>query len=156
MIERRLPLDQIVSQAKAAGVPVSRRTVARRAAEAKAAGRPVKPSPAAASGPPVADLPATPEDIPADVDLETVTRWLAAAERMATAAEQDGNLTGFTSVGRLVKALVDARRELAPPPVANPDDNIDLVQAGQRAATRLHEMIDRAFGPAGPLRRATE
>jgi hypothetical protein len=149
IIDRRLPPAEIVRQAALAGHSINERTAARRLSEAKG-----KPRPGAKPRPPVAvpvNMPAAPDEIPKGASLEQIDEWIAGGEEMLAVAKSDGNLTGWASTQRVLATLRAQRQKEVPPPPPDPDANPDLKRAGKAAAERLHEMIDRAFGPAGPL-----
>lgn len=142
IIALRLSLEETYRRAVAGGYTQSKRTLARRMAESAAAAGVDRPRPAPL-GP---DLPATPDDIPAGTDVETLNRWLERAERGAAEAERDGNLSQIGNMGRLAKALIEARHKATPPAPPNPDDNPDMVALAAVAAEKFHKLIDLAAG----------
>jgi hypothetical protein len=145
--ERRLSPDETVRQAALAGHTNTRRTAARRVAEAKG-----KPRSGGRTGPTVPpDMPERPDDIPAGASLEQIDEWIAGGVEMLAVAKADGNIGGWASTQRVLATLTALRDKKTPPAPPDPDANPDLKRAGATAAQRLHEMIDRAFGPAGPL-----
>lgn len=96
--------------------------------------------------PPVA--PVVDEPPPADADVSTLRRWMVRLEALANAAEADGNLQAFTNLQRAMRDTWDRIRKAEPPAREDPNEAPDMVAAANRARTKLHEMLDRALGPA--------
>jgi hypothetical protein len=88
-----------------------------------------------------------------DADLATIEESLASGQRMARAAEEVKNLAGWAVAQRIIAKAVELRRKFRPPPVEKPEDNPDFVAAGQRAAERLHRLVDEALRAVNETRR---
>jgi transposase-like protein len=99
--------------------------------------RPVTPA-APASVPRVDEVPDVPPD---DAPLELVNKWIAKVEAAAEAAESEGDLKTFATIAAKLVTLLEHRRKAAPPPVADPNEHPDMVEAAKRARKRLHDLI---------------
>lgn len=160
LIGRKLPLDELHRQAKAAGVDVSRRTLARRAAEAKepkgsrlglrdrinakrtAAGKPELPP-----KPPPGEDAGIPDEPTGDETLADIEAAIEQCDAALDAADEDGNLSAFGVIMARKQGWIDRRQKYTPPAQQDPATSPDYVAAGERAATRLHTMIDALFAP---------
>lgn len=144
--------SQVVTELRAAGASVSRTWVAARLRELRGPrrhrGSSTKARPPKAPAPP--PLPESPDAIPAEVDLDTLNRWIAIADRAARKAEADGNLGALGTMGRLAKGLVEARRRAMPPPAADPDADPDMRALAEQTVKRLHELVDLVAGEEDP------
>jgi hypothetical protein len=96
---------------------------------------------------------AAPMGIPDDADMATLEALQAKWQAMSEKAEAAGNLSGFIALQRLLRDVVTQKRKIRPPPVEKPEDNPDFVAAGQRAAERLHRLVDEALRAVNETRR---
>jgi len=95
---------------------------------------PVTPAPAVA-----ADVP---DDVPDGASLELVDKWIAKLEAAGEVAESEGDLKTFATLAAKLVTLLEHRRKAAPPPVADPNEHPDMVEAAKRARKRLHDLIE--------------
>lgn len=139
--------ESISTQLAAENVNLSRATIGRRMRELSGRVKKERADALAASKPnPKAPLPASPEEIPEDADLETLNEWLDTAKRMGRVAELDGDLESLARAGRLAASLLDAKRKATPPTKADPNDHPDMVKLGAEVAERMHAIIKQVSG----------
>ena len=85
------------------------------------------------------------EGAPAD----QLSRWLARVERAAAEAEKHGNLAVVAALTARATALLEAQRKAAPPPVNDPNEAPDMVEAADRARRLFHDTISNIIGNRG-------
>lgn len=165
MVNQGLSAHEIAEKLTAQGVVgASRATVGRRAREilgARQSRGPVAPAATTSakvsppSPPSVEPSAESLEDVPEDpAELEgapadQLPRWLSRVERAAAAAERHGNLAVVAALTARATALLEAQRKAAPPPVNDPNEAPDMVEAADRARRLFHDTLRNLIGNRG-------
>jgi hypothetical protein len=87
-------------------------------------------------------LPALPGD---DADIATLDRWIAQAQELADQAAAAGNTQVWANLWGKMQTALDRKRKLRPPPVERIEDSPDMQRAAERAAERLHLLVDEVL-----------
>jgi hypothetical protein len=102
------------------------------------AGLPARPRPV----PPVAAIVASlPDVVPEGTGLERARDWMRQIDDAADMARAEGNLTALASLAAKMTALLEYERKATPIPPADPNDNPDMIEMGER----VWEAMKKAF-----------
>lgn len=163
-IARGRTAAEISRELSAAGIKgASRATIDRRMRELRGKSAPPRVPRARASAPPKVDaapspapstppvpspdeappLPSSVDDVPEEVDLTTLDRWIVMADNAGRVAEAMGDLAGIGAMGRLLARLLADKARFAPPKVEDPNDHPDMKMMGARCVERMHDLIDK-------------
>lgn len=94
---------------------------------------------------PESELPGE-DEIPEHVDLRQIDGWLQRAEKLGKIAFAKGDVESLGKMGRLAKALLEAKRRATPPEKEDPKDNPDRAKFAKESVAKLHRYIDQALG----------
>lgn len=155
LVRKGLTAAEIAAQLTADGVPgASVATVGRRMRELRGVVRATKQAKAA----PVAEAPAAVEpvarvlaDVPEDADeldaapMAQIDLWLERIDGAWAAAERDSNLAAQASLAARATALLEAKRKGSPPPVQDPNDAPDLIDAAKTAREKIMRKLEQAI-----------
>ena len=135
MMRRGLTVEEI---AKHFGVAKSTAHSRVQAMKQGAAPRPARAAAVAAEPSPES----MPEDVPAGLPVEAYDDMIDRAKRNMQAAEDAENHSAAQGWARVELAAMTERRKAAPPPVADPNEHPDMLEAAKRARKRLHDLIE--------------
>lgn len=114
------------------------------ASELAAAGDP--PVEAGADSDASGELPPTGDEVEG-ADAGTLANLLERARKAGRAAAARGDLPGVGAMGRLELQIQVEMRKAQPPPIADPNDDVDMVKLGKEVAARLHKLVDQVVLP---------
>lgn len=92
--------------------------------------------------------PALPDEVPADADESALAGLHARASAALRVAELAGDFSAFASFGRLLVAIEEHRRKIAPPPVEDLNDAIDIRAAAERGKLLDIETLENIIANA--------
>jgi len=101
-----------------------------------------------------ARAPALPDEVPDDADESALAGLHARASAALRVAELAGDFSAFASFGRLLVSIEEHRRKIAPPPVEDPNEAIDIRAAAERAKLLDLETLENIIANAAILRPA--
>jgi hypothetical protein len=158
LVRKGLTAGEIAAQLTADGVPgASVATVGRRMRELRGVVRATKQAKAA----PEPETPAAPvvvepvarvlADVPEDADeldaapMAQIDLWLERIDGAWATAEQAENLAAQASLAARATALLEAKRKGSPPPVQDPNDAPDLIDAAKTAREKIMRKLEQAI-----------
>lgn len=103
----------------------------------------------------VARAPALSAEVPGDADENALASLCLTAEKAMRVAEISGDFGAMGSMGRLLVAIEEHRRKIAPPPVEDPNEAIDIRAAAERAKRIDFETLENIIANATLLTRPT-
>lgn len=95
--------------------------------------------------------PALPDEVPDDADESALAGLHARASAALRVAELAGDFSAFASFGRLLVAIEEHRRKIAPPPPVDPNEAIDIRLAAQKGRALFFETLENIIGNRGVL-----
>jgi hypothetical protein len=167
LVRKGLTAAEIAAQLTADGVPgASVATVGRRMRDlrgtvraTKAASKPVAPELAGKAKADAAKVTTAPKepvarvlsDVPEDAaeldaaPMAQIDLWLERIDGAWATAELDNNLAAQASLAARATALLEAKRKGSPPPVQDPNDAPDLIDAAKTAREKIMRKLEQAI-----------
>lgn len=94
------------------------------------------------------EAPALPDAVPDDADADALSSLEADAEIQRRVAKMSGDFGAFAQMGRLLVQIQEHRRKIAPPPVADPNEAIDIRAAAERGKRIDFETLENIIANA--------